>query len=325
MRARTSITFCTGWTLLLILASCGRKDGASANPSAAPGSAGSAQTINQGPPVDGEATLTAPASAGAGAEIETGWTGPGNTGDYVDLVPRGYTNTSGEITYFYVRDGIPTGKLKVPTTPGEYDIRYVVQLANERKVRATSPLTVGAVSASITVPATAEAAEPFQIQWQGPATEGDYLDIVPAGYAQTSGEVTYAYTRDGNPSSLTAPAKAGAYEVRYVQEGTGGRKVLASSPLRVTQPTATLEAPAEVPRGARFKVEWNGPNRKGDYVDLVKRGQTLTSGEISYFYTAGGSPGELAAPAEAGSYELRYVLEGPGGRQVLVRRPVRVP
>jgi Ca-activated chloride channel family protein len=313
----------TGCVLVLALAGCKKKDGAPANPDSAAAS-GPGQTINQGPPVDGDATLKVASSAIVGAVVEAGWTGPGNQGDYIDLVPRGYTQTSGEITYVYVRDAIPVGKIRVPTTAGDFDLRYVVQLANERKVKATAPLTVTAATATLTVPGKAEAAEPIQIAWQGPAGEGDYIDIVPAGYAQTSGEITYAYTRDGNPAKLTVPSKSGAYEIRYVLEGTGGRKILASSPIQVTVPAASLTAPDMVPRSAPFKVEWTGPNRAGDYVDLVKRGATVTSGEITYFYTDKGSPGDLNAPAEAGDYDIRYILEGPGGRQILARRAVRV-
>ena len=316
----------SGWVLAFALAGCGKKEAAPVPPAAPPAStpAPAAQTLNTGTPVDGDATLTVPPTAGAGAPIEVGWTGPANTGDYIDLVPRGVTATSGEITYAYTRDAVPVAKLQVPTTPGEYDVRYVLQLANERKIKATAALTVSAVAASLTVPPNAEAGEPLAIAWQGPAGNGDYLDIVPAGQTETSGEITYAYTRDGSPAKLTAPGKSGGYEIRYVQEGPGGRKVLASSPLAVAQPAATLNAPPTAARGSKVKVEWTGPKRKGDYVDLVKKGHTATSGELSYFYTDRDSSSELTMPAEAGEYEIRYVLEAPGGRQVLARRPLRV-
>jgi len=328
-----------GSALAVVLVSCTKKDAAPATPAAdsttsaaqppaaAPTSASTplpGQALNTGTPVDGAATVTAPATVGVGAEFEAGWTGPGNTGDYIDLVPRGVTATSGEIGYAYTRDAIPVAKLRAPTTPGNYDVRYVLQLPNERKVKATAPLSVTAATASLTVPPKAEAAEPMTIAWQGPAAAGDYIDIVPDGQTQTSGEITYAYTRDGNPATLTAPGKSGAYQVRYVLEGPGGRKVLASSLLTVTVPPATLKADESVARGAKFKVEWTGPKRRGDYVDLVKKGHTETSGELSYFYTDRDSSSELTAPAEAGEYEIRYVLEAPGGRQVLARRALRV-
>ena len=311
-----------GCAFALALAGCGKKAAAPAPPAAAGQPA--TQTLNTGTPVDGEATVTAPATAGAGAPIEVRWTGPGNTGDYIDLVPRGETATSGEIGYVYVRDAIPVAKLRGPTTPGEYDVRYVVQLTGERKVKASAPVTVSAAAATLTVPPTAEGGEPMSIAWEGPAGAGDYIDIVTAGHSETSGEITYAYTRDGNPSKLTAPGRSGAYQVRYVLEGPGGRKVLVASPLAVTEPAATLKAPDVAAKGSKVKVEWTGPKRQGDYVDLVKKGHAETSGELSYFYTDRESSSELTAPAEAGDYEIRYVLEAPGGRQVLARRALRV-
>ena len=268
--------------------------------------------------------MTAPASVGAGAIAEVGWTGPGNSGDYIDLVPRGSAATSGEIAYTYTRDAIPVAKLRAPTAPGDYDVRYVVQLEGGRAVKATAPLTVTAASATLTAPPKAESGEPFTVEWTGPAGNGDYVDIVPAGFTEVSGEITYAWTRDGNPAKLVAPGKAGAYQVRYVLEGTGKRTVLRSSALEVAAAAATLKAPDSAAKGAKVKVEWTGPKRRGDYVDLVKKGQTATSGELSYFYTDRDGSSELTAPAEAGDYEIRYVLEAPGGRQVLAKRSLTV-
>jgi Ca-activated chloride channel family protein len=316
-----------GCALALALAGCTKgctKKEAAPAPPAAGSSASPAQGIDTRTPVDGEATVTAPSVVGVGAPIEAAWTGPGNSGDYIDLVPRGVTATAGEIGYSYTRDAIPVAKLRAPTTPGEYDVRYVVQLAGERKVKATAPLTVSAAAATLTVPPKTEGGEPMTIAWEGPASAGDYLDIVPAGHSETSGEVTYAYTRDGNPAKLTAPGKSGAYQIRYVLEGPGGRKVLASSPLAVIQSPATLKADDTVAKDSKIKVEWTGPKRHGDYVDLVKKGHAQTSGELSYFYADRDTSNELTAPAEAGEYEIRYVLEAPGGRQVLALRPLRV-
>ena len=330
----------TGCALALALCACGKKEetpaatpaaetAAPATPTVAvgepnPATPAAGQKLNTGEPVDGEATLTAPATVGAGGMIEAGWTGPGNSSDYIDLVPRGNTATSGEISYAYVRDSVPVAKVRAPTAAGDYDLRYVLQLASERKIKATAPITVSAAVATLTAPAKAEGGEPFATPWTGPNGNGDYIDIVPAGHSETSGEITYAWTRDGAPANLTAPGKAGAYEIRYVLEGPGGRKVLASSPLAVSAATATLKAPDTAAKGSKIKVEWTGPKRRGDYVDLVKKGYTQTSGELTYFYTDRTSTNELAAPAEAGDYQIRYLLEAPGGRQVLATRPISV-
>jgi Ca-activated chloride channel family protein len=164
----------------------------------------------------------------------------------------------------------------------------------------------------------------MEISWTGPSAQSDYIDLVTAGHTDTSGEITYAYTRDGSPAKITAPGKAGAYDIRYILDGPGGRRVLAKATLQVSQPSASVKAADTVNKGAKFKVEWTGPKRASDYIDLVKKGQTETSGEVSYFYTGRPSTSELTAPNEAGDYDIRYVLEAPGGRVVLAKTPVRV-
>jgi Ca-activated chloride channel homolog len=280
--------------------------------------------INTGPPVDGEATIKAPASAAAGAMIEVSWTGPGNARDYVDLVPRGYVPASGELTYAYMADSVPTAKLRMPTKAGDYDVRYIVALASEHKVKAVVPLTVTDVTATLTAPAEAGAAEPMSIDWTGPDGKGDYVDVVPAGYVGTSGEITYAYTSVGKPAKVKAPGAAGNYDVRYLLEGTGGRKVLATATVKVTMPEATLNAPDAVKPGETFIVEYTGPKREGDYVDLVKKGYIATSGELTYFYANGTAPNQLKAPADAGEYDIRYILQAPNLRAVLTKRQVKV-
>lgn len=313
-----------------VLAGCGPKpapvpDATSAPAEAAAGSP-PARTINTGAPVDGDATLSAPSTVIAGSEFEADWTGPGNAADYIDIVPRGYTATTGEIEFVYIRDAAARAKLRAPTEPGEYDLRYLAELSTGRVVKTVIPLTVNPANVTFNLPPTSvEAGAPMTIAWTGPGNEGDYIDIVPELYTQTSGEITYAYTRDGNPTKLTAPGAAGDYEIRYLAEGPGGRMVVASAPLTVTAVTATLEAEPVAGRNAMLQVAWTGPSRNGDYIDLVPKGFEETSGELSYAYTRSGSPSDLKTPAKAGDYEIRYVMEAPGGRQILARIPLRVP
>ena len=274
------------------------------------------------PPVDGEASLKAPATVTGGATFDVTWTGPGNAQDYVDLVPRGDDKTSGEISYYYVRDTKGTVSLHAPVAAGEYDVRYVLDMGTSRSVKARVPLTISEASATLTIPAAAEMGQELSIAWTGPNGKGDYIDLVKAGDTKTSGEIVYAYTSAGSPAKFKAPSAPGAYEIRYLLEGASGRKVIASGPLTVTQAKATLKAPASVAKGANFKVEWTGPKSSGDYIDLVPKGSTATSGEKSYFYVT--ATPDLTAPSEAGEYEVRYILEAPGGRAILARVPLSV-
>jgi len=309
-----------------LLVSCGKRtEPATDAPTAAPAASGSTHTLNEGEPVDGDATLAAPASVIAGSSFDADWTGPANKGDYIDIVPQGYAETSGEISYVYIRNALDKATLRAPTEPGAYELRYIVELTGGRAVKASIPLAVEPAKVTFDLPpTTVEAGAPVALAWTGPANDGDYIDIVPQGHTDTSSEITYAYTSSGSPSRLTAPGTPGDYEIRYIAEGPGGRQIIESAPLTVTAVTSELEAPADARRGAKVSVTWTGPARDGDYVDLVPKGYAETSGELSYFYTRSGSPGELTAPDKAGDYEIRYVLEAPGGRQILTRTPLQV-
>lgn len=305
----------------LVLAACGQRVETKTDETA-PAAAG--VTVNEGEPVDGDVTLSVPETAMAGTEIALTFTGPANRGDYIDLVPRGYEQTSGELAYIYVPAAVAGGTLRAVTTPGEYDVRYVLDLNGARSVKAVQSLTVTAAEATLDAPASASGGETLSVAWTGPAGEGDYIDLVRKGHGATSGEITYAYAANGNPASLTAPGAAGDYELRYILEGPGGRKVLAASPLTVTLPEAQLTAPDTARPGERVIVEYEGPMRSGDYVDLVRRGYVATSGEITYFYADGRSANELVMPDEAGEYDIRYLMEAPGGRAVLAKQTIKV-
>ncbi len=164
----------------------------------------------------------------------------------------------------------------------------------------------------------------FSTQWTGPNGELDYIDVVKKGEHRVYGEITYQWTHQGAPSELRAPGEVGDYEVRYVWQGPKQKHVLASDSIEVVDSEVSLVAPGAVDAGTYFSVSWQGPGREGDYIDLVPEGNQRTYGELSYFYTKTGSTGKVQAPAEAGQYQLRYILEAPGGRQVLYQIPLQV-
>jgi len=128
--------------------------------------------------------------------------------------------------------------------------------------------------ASLTAPESIPASSAFEVEWEGPNDKGDYITIVtkdsPPGKSGS-----YAYTKDESPSKITAPIKIGDYEVRYVsgiKDEKGNRKVLAKQDIKVTEVTATINATDEVIASAEFKVEWTGPNSKGDFITISPKG-----------------------------------------------------
>ncbi len=81
--------------------------------------------------------LKAPASAAAGSEIELIWTGPDNQGDFISTHEVG--GDVWAMTKTRTSKGSPL-RLKMPDSPGDYEIRY--QLAEEQAVIYRMPITV---------------------------------------------------------------------------------------------------------------------------------------------------------------------------------------
>jgi hypothetical protein len=242
-----------------------------------------------------EATLDAPAQVAAGAKFSVKWTGPDNERDYV-----AYGNAARPyIGYEYTKAGSPV-ELTAPDEPGQYELRYF--LAAGDVIIGRRPITVGAVSASVTAPQSATAGSKIKITWQGPNNPRDYITIVKAGTPDKQ-YAAYEYTSKGNPLEMRAPDVAGEYEVRYLTAQTNA--TLATAKLTVTAVNASIKAPASAVAGSNFAVSWQGPNNERDYVTIVKKG--AREGDYgNYEYTARGNPVKVLAPVEPGEYELRY-------------------
>jgi Ca-activated chloride channel family protein len=118
-----------------------------------------------------------------------------------------YTN------YTTLSAGASPVELLLLDAPGDYEIRYVQN--QSRTVLARIPITTTPVEATLEAPESATTESAISVTWTGPNYGSDYITIVAAG-APDSAYLSYANTRNGNPSSITAPAAAGEYELRYV-------------------------------------------------------------------------------------------------------------
>jgi len=170
--------------------------------------------------------VSAPAEVGAGTPFEVNWSGPANAGDYLTIVPAGAPEGT-YLSYAYTDRGSPA-TLTAPIDPGAHEVRYVSGQGD--RTLASAPIVVAPARIALTVPAEVAPGASFDVAWDGPDGSGDYLTIVPEGAAEGS-YLSYAYTDRGSPATLTAPAEAGRYEVRYVS-GQGDR-TLASAPIEV--------------------------------------------------------------------------------------------
>jgi hypothetical protein len=258
------------------------------------------------------ASVKAPASVAAGGEMQVAWTGPNNERDFVGL---GVPGDDSYMNYKYTRDGSPV-KLAVPEKPGTYEVRYFLGVGNA--IIARQPLTVTAVTATLSAPAQVAAGAKFKVTWTGPGNARDFVTLVKADANERSYQ-DYQYTSKGKELEFTAPDAAGKYELRYLTAGQ--YLTLARAPLTVGGVNATLKAPPTVAAGARFQVSWTGPDNPRDFVTLVKAGAAERTYE-RYEYTDKGATLEFLAPDVAGAYEIRYAT----GQQylTLARAPITV-
>ncbi len=166
--------------------------------------------------------------------------------------------------------------------------------------------------AEIIAPVEAVAGSTLSVGWNGPGERGDYVEIGKPGEGRSLG---YAYTDKGNPLEIVLPPHAGEYELRYV---TAGRDVLESAPITLSAPELALDFPAEVAAGAGFDVVWQGPDQRGDNIQV---GPVGSEDYINYAYTRSGNPVRMVAPTDPGDYEIRYVFRN---RETILTRPLTV-
>lgn len=267
--------------------------------STAASASASASALASGGPT-GPANLDAPADVEAGAEFEVAWTGPDAQGDYVTIVAASAAKWTDE-PYFYTTAGSPS-PLVAPTAEGAYALWYVS--GADETILARRAIRVTPFSGALLAPDEVEAGSQFDVAWNGPDGPGDYVTIVAIGTDKWTNE-SYFYTNVGPTGSLQAPVEDGQHEIWYVAaDGT----IFARRPITLTPYQVTLEAPAQVARGAQFEVTWTGPDGISDYITIVLAGAADTD-YGDYKYTRDGSPSTLTAPDLAGNYEIRYVSD----------------
>lgn len=249
------------------------------------------------------AIVTGPESVEAGSEFIAKWTGPNNKNDYICIVPKAADErTYGN--YVYTRKGSPI-TITAPITIGAHELRYIA--GKSSKILGRADIEVSKALVTLKAPEEAIAGAEFPVEWTGPDNKGDYITVVPVGTEEREyGNYSYVRRSVEGVLKVTAPVKPGMVEIRYVAGQKS--KVLARIPIKILPAAATLKIPKEVVAGAEFKVEWTGPNNKGDYIDAVTEG-TPAKKYGGYAYTKNSSEGiaKVSAPLKPGPAIVRYM------------------
>ncbi|NYT62588.1 VWA domain-containing protein [Alcaligenaceae bacterium] len=259
-----------------------------------------------------QVTLQGPDTAVAASAIQVALTGSRNKNDYVTVVaPDAAEEDYGPYVRVEQKDQVT---LQLPDALGTHEIRYVDDVS--KRVLAKQSIELTETSATVTTIASAAAGSTIDVAWTGPNSPGDYITVVDVG-APDDEYGAYVRTAGGSPVKLLLPDQFGKYEVRYVLDGS--KRVLASAPVMLEGVTATLALQNRPVRGGEIIVAWTGPNNSGDYVTVVPQGAAQDA-YTAYARTASGPILKITAPAEAGEYEVRYVVDQ--SKRVLISIPM---
>jgi Ca-activated chloride channel family protein len=250
------------------------------------------------------ASLTAPATATVGDEVEIGWTGPNYRNDFIAIRrpdSEGYHRFAETVG---TDRGNPAA-LSVPSQPGDYVIEYIE--GQDRTPLAVSEITVSEAQAGLTAPASAEAGATIEVGWVGPDAEDDFIGIGRVDAEGGARWENYVYTREGNPIRLRVPPRAGEYAIRYFLGQDSA--VLTSAPITVTPASASLTLPSTAVAGSSIEVGWTGPGNDGDFIGIGAAGAEGGARWQNYTYTREGNPLRVAVPAQPGTYDVRYFMD----------------
>ena len=173
-----------------------------------------------------ETSVSGPESAVAGSNVTVSWTNTIHPRDKVTIVPA---SAPGNADGDYRRAGNATsGTLEAPAEPGDYEIRYLLEVSGQSIARA--PIELTAPEVTVSAPETAASGARFEVSWTGSVHPRDKITIVPAD-APADADADYKRVGGATSASLEAPETPGDYEVRYLLQA--GDRAIARTPVRV--------------------------------------------------------------------------------------------
>ncbi len=171
--------------------------------------------------------LTAPETAMAGTRISIQWTAPALGHLFISIVEK--ADGAGSYNAYKRLDGGENPMLlQAPRKTGDLEIRIADE--QQTKVLFARPIKLTEMKATLKGPAEAAVGSLINVEWTGPAGEGDFVTFAKAG-GPDSEYLNYAYVTDAPATiDLKAPDEPGQYELRYTTQDS---KVLIRQAIQV--------------------------------------------------------------------------------------------
>lgn len=268
--------------------------------------------------------ITAPDEAVKATAIEIGWTSDKQPLDALIVLEKaGAPWSQTGIARLGALQGSPQ-TMQLPAETGNYVLR--AQKGNE--IYAEKPLKIINVPIKLIAPEESVGGVVLEIGIEAPdgieAQMGGRMQVVvPERPGVKAKEVSYYHMDWKRPIAMRLPAMAGDYEIRWQSKK---RELLASKPIRITEPKVALKGPAEAVGGTVVNLEVDAP--EGLEEQLLGKVRLMTipqpglkAKEISYYYMKWNRPIALRMPSKPGDYE--FVWRSEKGDE-LTKLPIRV-
>lgn len=256
-----------------------------------------------------EAGLEAPATVFQGADFPVVWQADARGEERLEIAAPGAPIGAG-LTDVEIGRTEHTVLVTAPAQVGQYELRLVrpapaaidgvLPEATGAVVIAAVPIEVVQAAATLVPQGPVVAGSRFTVAWTGPGGRNDDILLALPGQEPVAAE-----RPTGDVVIFTAPFPAGRYELRYLSAATG--TVIATAPVEITLPAATLEAPTEIVGGATFTVAWTGPGGANDRIAVAPNRPAGAPPIAVTNVSALGRPVVFDAPIAPGKYELRYL------------------
>ena len=172
----------------------------------------------------------------AGSTIDVSWTGPNREDDEIYLVLA--TNSDDVYWHGLTFSAAPGSlKLRLPASPGDYELRYRLGGATLHggAIIARATVHVTPAKAAISAPSSARAGAELKLSWSGPKRTGDELLLVPANARDDIFLHGFVVSAEKGHGNLRTPVEPGDYEIRYRLGGAaiGGSAIIGRSKVRL--------------------------------------------------------------------------------------------
>ncbi len=168
--------------------------------------------------VTAEIGISGPGTVRAGTDVDISWSSTVNPRDMVGIVAMGADEgTRG--SYFRIGDKTD-GRLKAPTEPGLYEIRYILNEGGKTLASASlevvaedAPLDTGA---GLSAPATAQPGETITVTWTGGSDSDDQRISLARKDQAVFGWIAVFPIGDETSMNVAMPEQPGLYEIRFL-------------------------------------------------------------------------------------------------------------